>query len=369
MLDPTLARSRQQRLLRQMEDRRLDAVVVGAPEHVYYLSTHRPHVLQHAGFVLWADGRSWLVSANEPATNTAADDAVAYAANPMGTQRPEQPAVVAARVVEVLSRRRGSGRVGVDASAVTASLAALWEFQPEPIDPVLWQLRRRKDADELALMKTAIACTKAMYERARELIAPGVAELTVYNELHAAAIRVAGEPLSPAYLGNDYACGVPGGPPRRGRAAQAGELYILDLGPACRGYFSDNSRAIAVDGKVTDAQQRAWETVTSALSIVEKMARPGVRCREIFAAVDEHYRSRTGSPFPHHLGHGVGLQPHEFPHLSPLWDDVLEEGAVFTAEPGLYAPELRGGMRIENQYLVTPDGVENLTPFPIGLTH
>src|SRR6185503_4394309 len=102
MLDPTLSRARQQRLLRRMEDRQLEAVVVGAPEHVYYLSTHRPHVLQQAAFVLWSDGRSWLVGANEPASGTAADEAVAYVANPMGTQRPEQPAVVAARVVEVL---------------------------------------------------------------------------------------------------------------------------------------------------------------------------------------------------------------------------------------------------------------------------
>ena len=113
---------------------------------------------------------------------------------------------------------------------------------------------------------------------------------------------------------------------------------------------------------------RAWETVTSAFPIVERMARPGARCRDIFAAVDDHYRSRTGSGFPHHLGHGVGLQPHEFPHLNPHWDDVLLEGEVFTAEPGLYAPALRAGIRIENQYLVTATGVENLTPFPTGLT-
>ena len=97
------------------------------------------------------------------------------------------------------------------------------------------------------------------------------------------------------------------------------------------------------------------------------MAKPGVRCRDVFAAVDEHYKSRTGNGLPHHLGHGVGLQPHEFPHLNPKWDDVLMPGEVFTVEPGLYAPELRAGMRIENQYLVTDAGVENLTPFPLEL--
>ena len=367
MLDPTHARARQQRLLREMEARRLDAVVVGAPEHVYYLSAHRTHVLQQSAVVLWPDGRSWLVAANEPSDGVAADDAVAYVANPMGTQRQDQPETVAGRVVEVLSKRRTTGRVGVDASVVTSRLAALWEFYPVPVDPILWQLRRRKDPDELALMKTAIACTKAMYERARQVIRPGVEELTVYSELHAAAVMTAGEPLSPSYLGNDYACGVRGGPPRKGRVAQAGELYILDLGPAYRGYFSDNCRVFAVGGKPTDAQHRAWETVTSALAVVERMAKPGVRCRDLFAAVNEHYRTRTDTAFPHHLGHGVGLQPHEFPHLNPHWDDVLVEGEMFTAEPGFYSPELRGGIRIENQYLVTENGVENLTPFPLGL--
>jgi Xaa-Pro aminopeptidase len=250
---------------------------------------------------------------------------------------------------------------------VTASLAALWEFQPEPIDPVLWQLRRRKDADELALMKTAIACTKAMYERARELIAPGVEELTVYNELHAAAVRVAGEPLSPAYLGNDFQCGSPGVLPRKGRAAQAGELYILDLGPAYRGYFSDNARTIAVNRKPTDEQYAASEVVLGCLSVVEGEARAGVRCRHLWGAVNDYLKSKGRGEMTHHLGHGVGLNPHEYPHLNPEWDDTLMEGEVFTAEPGLYGEELRGGIRIENQYLVTRGGVVRLTDFPSGL--
>lgn len=390
MLDPTHARARQQRLVREMETRRLDAVVVGAPENVYYLSAHRPHVLQQSAPVLWSDGRSWLVSANEPATDVAADEAVAYVANPMGTQRQEQPEVVAGRVVEVLTRRRGSGRVGIDASLVGSRLAAIWELGQVSIDPILWQHRRRKDPDELALMRTAIACTHAMYECAREIIRPGVEELTVYGELFSAAVSVAGEPPSPAYFGNDYACGARGGPPRKNRPAQVGELYILDLGPAYRGYFSDNCRTLSVDRDPTDAQLRAHDLVTTALATVERLARPGVRCRDLFAAVDDLYRTRTPSPgrpatdptrphddpprptpaftFPHHLGHGVGLQPHEFPHLNPHWDDVLLEGEIFTAEPGYYAPDLRAGIRIENQYLVTATGVQNLTPFPLGLT-
>lgn len=363
MLDPVHAKGRQRRLLGEMQAQRLDAVVVGWTPHVYYFTAHQAHWLQQSAFVLWADGRSLLIAANEPPDGTAADEAVAYEANPMGTQRQEQPLIVAQRVAAALEAGPAR-RVGIDASLVTSQLAATLGGDVVPVDPFLWQLRRRKDPDELELMQTAIACTDAMYRRAREIIAPGVAELAVYAELHAAAVAVAGEPLS-AYLGNDYACGVPGGPPRRGRVAQGGELYILDLGPAYRGYFADNSRAICVDGKPTDAQLDAWQTVTAVFPIVERMARPGVRCREVFDAVDAHYRDATGSPFPHHLGHGIGLQPHEFPHFNPNWDDTLIEGEVFTIEPGLYGPELGGGMRIENQYRVGREGVTNLTPFPM----
>lgn len=365
MLQPDLCRQRQRRLLEVMQRERLDTVVVGSTHHVYYFTGHRAFWLHEAAFVLHGDGRSELVCGNEPGHPPAADAVTAYESNWLGTQRQEQADLVA----EIIAPLLRNGQVGVDASAVASRLAVrhVLELALLGIDEELWQLRRRKDSDELELMRRAIACTEAMYRRAREIIEPGVPELRVYAELHAAAVEVAGEPLAPAYLGNDYACGAPGGPPRGGRVAAAGELYVLDLGPAYRGYFSDNCRTCAVDRKPTDEQMKAWEIVSGAHPIVERMARPGVRCRDLFAAVDEHYRGRTGKPFPHHLGHGVGLQPHEFPHLNPKWDDVLMEGEVFTAEPGLYGPELSAGMRIENQYLVTATGLENLTPFPTAL--
>src|SRR5581483_4005621 len=104
--------------------------------------------------------------------------------------------------------------------------------------------------------------------------------------------------------------------------------------------------------------------IIATFPIVEKLARPGVRCRDIYAAVDEHFRTSTGKDLSHHLGHGIGLQPHEFPHLNPKWDDVLIEGDVFTVEPGLYGPELNGGIRIENQYLLTATGAEDLVEYP-----
>ena len=74
-----------------------------------------------------------------------------------------------------------------------------------------------------------------------------------------------------------------------------------------------------------------------------------------------------GWEFPHHLGHGIGMNPHESPRLNPNWDDHFAVGDVFTVEPGLYAPELAGGVRLEQNFVVTPSGVEAFSTFPLDL--
>ncbi len=175
-------------------------------------------------------------------------------------------------------------------------------------------------------------------ETAREIIRPGISELEVFNRLHAVAVQTAGEPLTA--LGNDYQSNARGGPPRD-RAAQAGELMILDLGPAYRGYYADNCRTFAVDRRPTDQQLEARQVILSVFDVVREVVRPGASCRELFdqakALLDEY----KPDAFPHHLGHGVGLYPHEAPHLNPHWDDRFAAGDVFTVEPGLYANGLR----------------------------
>jgi Xaa-Pro dipeptidase len=365
MLNPAYSRQRQQRLLRVVQDRKLDAIVLGLPQHVYYASAHRPFWLHSSAFILFADGKTVVATANSPNSAAAADDVIAYEANWMGTQRQDQPAVVADHVRQKLNARQ-SHRIGIDASAVTSQLAVQFDGNIESVDAEMWQIRRSKLPDELDLMRQAIRCTEAMYRRAKQIIEPGLAELDLYGELHAAAVKQSHEPMT-ALLGNDFACGVGGGPPRKGHHALAGQLWILDLGPTYRGYFADNARTFSVDGNPTDDQMKAWHAIVGVFPVVERLARPGVRCRDIFAAVDEHLKQTIGRGQSHHLGHGVGLQPHEFPHLNPKWDDMLIEGDVFTAEPGLYGKELNGGIRIENQYLVTETGVENLVDFPMEL--
>lgn len=107
----------------------------------------------------------------------------------------------------------------------------------------------------------------------------------------------------------------------------------------------------------------------AAHSILERRLRPGVKGCELYHEVRAHletFAPAKGS-FTHHLGHGAGMDAWEFPWLTPGGEEAVREGDVIAAEPGLYAPEMGGGIRLERNYLVGKDGVTPLDTFPMSL--
>jgi Xaa-Pro dipeptidase len=310
-----------------------------------------------------ADGRVTLVVPDrQVAGAAAADDVLGYEAKWHSTTRDEQRAASSA----VLQAKLPSApkRAACEFEAFCPQLFLSWNAPLVEIDAIVFELRRRKDPDELRMLRRANEANRAMYERARQIVAPGVNELDVYSELHAVAVETLGEPLT--YFGQDFQSAARGGPPRN-HAAESGELFILDLGVGFRGYYSDNARTIAVGGEPTDKQRQAWNAVTAIFDMIQSQAKPGVRCREIFEAADRQLNKHAQWVFNHHLGHGVGLAPQEGPHLNPHWDDTLAEGNFLAVEPGVYHEALRVGLRLENNYLITAGGVELLTDWPLEL--
>lgn len=367
ILDATTCRARQARLLEVLHARQLEAAVIVRPEHITWLTGVRWWHYFFPVAVLRADGHVTLVAPNTIPTGAAADEILVYEAQWHSTLRGDQRAAGAQVLKQVWGGWAHSRRVGIERSAfppvlwdVCGGVASEWL----DIEPNLLRLRRRKDEDELVLLRRAIAATGAMYTAAREFVRPGVNELDVFNHLQGVAVRACGEPLTGT--GNDYACGVPSGPPRD-RQAAAGELYILDLGPVYRGYNADNCRTLAVDGRPTDLQRRTWAHVAGVFPLAAALIRPGVSCREVYARIHRYLNEFIPGGFEHHLGHGIGLWPHELPYLNPDWDEVFAEGDVITLEPGLYSPELHGGIRLENDYRVTDAGLELLSEFPLEL--
>jgi len=356
-------RGRQQRLLEKMERRGFDLVLVTRTESVQWLTGAHVGGLFAPIAALDASGHVTLVLPSRNAGQTvAADEVLPYEEKWHSTLRDEQRAASNAVLLSALSKRLQ--RIGGEWSSIGPQVLAFFGGEIADVEPTLFELRRRKDADELRMMQRANDANRVMYARAREIIEPGINELDVYSELHAVAVRELGEALT--YFGQDFRCNARGGLPRN-RQAQARELYILDLGVGFRGYYSDNARTIAVDRQPTSVQQLAWQRICEVFPLVESTVRPGSSCRQLYEQVQTLLDKSAPWVFNHHLGHGVGLLAHERPHLNPHWDDTFDEGDFFTAEPGLYHEDLRHGIRLEENFVVTADGVERLTDYPLEL--
>lgn len=350
---------RRARLANQLEAVSVDGILVADRRHIFYLTGHwaSPH---HAPLLtLTADGKSHLVVAGEASgmDENSALSVSSYEAHRLGTLFDGQ-CEAAIRVIR--DDLDAGSHWGIDLPGLVP------QFRLEMVDlsAMLLQMRRAKDADEAALVQRAVRACEACYARAAEIVRPGLREIDLFAEMHATAVRAAGEPIGE--LGNDFQSGTPGGPPRC-RAMKAGELLPLDLGVSIRGYRADLCRTFAVGGDPTDAQLQAAERVEDAMALVRERFKVGASCRQLYEEVLHAIDGFQGWKFTHHLGHGTGLSAHEAPRFNPHWDDVLMTGDLFTIEPGLYHEDLRGGVRIEENFWLAPAGLVQLSRYPTKL--
>jgi len=143
---------------------------------------------------------------------------------------------------------------------------------------------------------------------------------------------------------------------------------VLDFGATVDGYAADFTRT-AIVGTPMAEQQKMADAVLAALECAEHAARPGLSGQELDAVARQSLlEAGYGQYFQHSLGHGLGIDVHELPRVGERSSDPIECGNVITLEPGIYVPET-GGIRIEDDFLITHDGAENLTPAPRGLIH
>jgi Xaa-Pro aminopeptidase len=351
-------RARQRTVREHLVRNQFDAALICDRRHVHYLTGYWCPAVFASAALLERDGPTTLVTPHPLEVEPAADVTLHYPAQRRATLIDDQ---LGAAVEVISGSLRRCGRVGVDGPVLPwAHPSAAWA----DLRPALLAMRRRKDADEVALLRRAIVATEAAYAYASEALRPGVTEVELFAGMLAAATASAGEVLGE--FGNDFQVGSPGGPPRR-RPAQAGEVAVFDLSVTLRGYRSDMCRSFVVGRQPTAEQADARERILAVLRHVERTARPGVSCRQLYADAVGQLEGYRGWSFPHHLGHGIGLSAHEAPRLNPEWDDTFQVGDVFTAEPGLYGPVLRAGLRIEEIYHLTATGLKKLTTFPTEL--
>ena len=217
-----------------------------------------------------------------------------------------------------------------------------------PAPPIVERLRARKDAEELALLEEAIAIAERAFLDVTATVEPGVTERSFAAALDAAVKEHGARGLSfePIVAGGER-----GAMPHADlsdRPFGAGEPIIVDWGAELSGYCSDLTRTFFLGPEperfrgvyevVREAQQAAIERVEAGMT--------GADAHALAASVIEEHG--YGDAFSHGLGHGVGLDVHDYPpYLGPTSEDVLEDGMVFTIEPGIYLPGW-GGVRIED---------------------
>jgi Xaa-Pro aminopeptidase len=144
---------------------------------------------------------------------------------------------------------------------------------------------------------------------------------------------------------------------------EKGDLILIDFGCRFQGYHSDET-CTAVLGQPSPEQRKVHQVVKDAHDKAIEGVRPGIPISEVDGIARNHIRDcGYGDYFGHGLGHGVGLAVHEEPGVNGENKGVVEEGMVFTIEPGIYIPD-RGGVRLEDMILVTSQGAEILTTLP-----
>ncbi len=353
-------RARQQRLLRAMEENRWDLFLTANYRTVYYFSGLLGPAEVPTVFAIDKSGRSFVISC--VTGDAAADETLALETYSTARVLDNLPADASRLLKDALPRFGGVHSCATEKGRLALELAhTLTGVSIEGAHKAILRLRKKKEEDEIDEIRTALRLNALAYRVARETIEPGLTEIDVYNSMYAALCREAGTSVS---FPGDFACGercVRGGGPPTTREVQRGDLYILDLFPVTALYAGDTCRTIAV-GQPTDLQHKAWERVHGAMKLAESKVKPGLTARALYleakAYLDEPEWGEKS--FWHHLGHGIGHDGHEAPRLIPGSDEVFEVGDVFTLEPGLYSMAMQGGIRLEDNYVVREDGIENL---------
>ncbi len=334
-----------QKLRQQLDEEELDGILISSPENRRYMS----------GFT---GSAGWLLVSRDDATLATDFRYIEQA----GNQAPDFNIHRIQRGLGWLpewTAEHGVKRIGFESQDITVSvhgafMKAVEEAEnsnnPElvPTSGIVEKLRIFKDANELALLTEAIRIADEAIDEVGPRIEPGITEEAVAWELEKAMRERGAEMIS---FDTIVGAGPNGALPHH-RADETvikpNDAIVIDMGAKYQGYCSDLTRTFFI-GEPDDKFRKIYNIVLQAQLEAEEQVTAGMTGKECDAiARDIIADAGHGDDFGHSLGHGVGLAVHEYPHVGPTAEeDVLEDGMVFTIEPGIYLPGW-GGVRIED---------------------
>jgi Xaa-Pro aminopeptidase len=345
---------RQQRVRALLAARQLGALVLCSRDQLRYLSGFTGSdgvLLITAGECVFLCDSRYTTQANE---QVAADRIEEYQ--------------VQADAVAANLRSAGAQRIGFESSLAYGKVSDLrkrggddWEWLP--LREELEGLRAVKSAAEVAAIDAAAGLNLEAFLEVEPLIRPGAVEKELALALEFALKRRGAEEKAFDFI---VASGPRGALPHGvagDRRLAAGELVTIDFGCRVDGYHADETVTVAVGEPATELR-RIYDVVLAAHDLALAAVAPDVPLAEIDRIAREHIGSAGyGAYFGHGLGHGIGLEVHEAPTVSPRSKALAQAGMVFTIEPGIYLPGV-GGVRIEDMVLVTATGPRVITRIP-----
>jgi Xaa-Pro aminopeptidase len=356
IMKPIITR-RVEKLRKQIANRELDGLLVSAESNVRYLSgfTGDSSVL-----LITADAAAFLTDFRY--VEQAGDECGGY-------EILMRTGGMSALILKT-AKRLGVGTLGVEGGVLTLDSAeqirsalAGAKIEMTSTAGIVEELRQRKDKDEVAAIEACIDAAEKCVDKIRGYLVPGIRERDIAAEME---YFVRGLGFDGMAFPTIVAFGPRGSLPHAqvtNRRMKPGDMVLIDWGVAGNGYICDLTR-VFFHNKIPDRFKRIYRTVLEAQRRAIQKIGPGVKASKVDAAA-RNTIAKAGfkGRFGHGLGHGIGLQVHEGPVIGAASGVVLKRRMVFTVEPGIYLPGI-GGVRIEDDVLVTSRGVKVLSHSP-----
>jgi Xaa-Pro dipeptidase len=344
----------------------LDAVAINPGPTLTYLTGLHFHLMERPVVLLVAPGRDPVLIL--PEMESAKLENLPYTLQPFTySENPDEWARAFQQGVAALGLNGKA--IGVEPRALRIlEYRFLEQAAPQAsfpdASPELSELRLCKDAAEIAKIRQAVKIAQAGLEATLPLIKIGMTEQELSNELVIQLLRQGSQPempFSPIVSGGPNSANPHAAP--SDRKIQAGDLFLFDWGAAYDGYISDLTRTFAV-GEIDPKLAKIHQIVQEANAAGRAAGKPGLPC----AVVDQAARgviekAGYGVYFRHRTGHGIGMEGHEEPYMRGDNQQILRPGMCYTVEPGIYLLG-EGGVRIEDNVVVTATGSESLSDMP-----
>ena len=358
----TVYQSRQKQILQYIQQTQSEAILLMVPNNIYYFTgfLSEPH---ERFFALYIEGQTEKTTLFVPSLDMDAAKAKAEVDEIISVSDIENPYEIFTQSIGKVPVRFALEKSYMTISQVEQFKQQIPTFSYENIETYIWQMRANKTENEIDKIKQAITISEQALQRTWSKIKIGMTELEVKAELEYQMTVLGADAIAfETIVLSGKRAALPHGSASDTKI-ENGNFLLFDFGVTKDGYHSDLTRTCIV-GEGTEEQRKIYETVRQA----NERAIQAVKTGTMLQAIDKAGRmfieaQGYGEYFTHRIGHGLGLDVHEYPSIHSNNEEYIQEGLLFTVEPGIYVPEI-GGVRIEDDIYITSSGeVEVLSSF------